>query len=56
MFRMEIDTNDDAFYGRDKIVEICRILKECIKNLCDGCEEHNIHDINGNYVGEWKLK
>lgn len=53
MFKLSIETRNSAF--EDTALEVTRILEELVADLKAGKEEGNLHDINGNNVGEYKL-
>lgn len=56
MFKLRIDTNNSAFQGEDRIIEICRILEVAILKLNQGNDKEAILlDINGNLVGGYTL-
>ena len=53
MFTLKIETDNDAFQY-DLLDEIKRILHEVSYDILPN-DSGNIHDINGNKVGTWKL-
>ncbi len=57
-FSLRIKTDNDAFQDGDGgKIEIARILRDIIEDLEAGREgEAVVRDINGNRVGEWKLR
>lgn len=55
MFRLRIETKNQAFEEDNKQIEIVRILRELILRLECGNTEGTLHDINGNKVGEYTL-
>ena len=54
MFRLEIDTANDAFVGYPA-GEVARILRETADDLDAGIIAFSIRDSNGNTVGSWEL-
>lgn len=58
MMRIKFDTTNAAFHENDDDLwlESIEILEEIIKNLEHGYKEGNCFDVNGNKVGEWKLR
>lgn len=62
MLELKIRTENAAFadpytgeYDKQcEAIEICRILRNVIKHLEDGCTYGACYDINGNKVGYWK--
>ncbi len=55
MLKIKIDTRNSAFDGLNKRFEIERCLKSVIDRI-NGCDdEGNIHDSNGNNVGNYTL-
>jgi hypothetical protein len=56
MFKLQIDTGNDAFSDSAK-EEIVRILKEKVIPLLEqGVVSSSLRDINGNKVGEFNLR
>jgi hypothetical protein len=57
-FKLNIDCDNDAFYGEQKHAELARILRE----IADRLEEYGgltgtvVRDINGNTVGNAVFK
>ena len=56
MFKVIVKTDNAAFQGDNLRPEVCRILKELLFAVEHGLNEGAIHDINGNRVGEFRLK
>lgn len=56
--RIKFDTKNAAFRENDSDLELqsIEILKEIIEKLENGTKEGNCFDVNGNKVGEWKLR
>lgn len=52
---IEMECNNSAF-DEDPTFEIRRILEEMLDKLDGGMKEGYLLDINGNLVGEYKLK
>lgn len=54
VYRIEIETGNDAFEGENKAFEIARILKELANNIEAINQPRNgaLYDINGNTVGK----
>lgn len=55
MFTLKFKTGNAVFQDF-KEIEIERILKEVSKKVINGTKEDAILDINGNIIGQWKLK
>jgi hypothetical protein len=56
MFKLKIDTKNDAFVDGDLVPEVVRILQVAIQKLESGEDrEARLFDINGNPVGEYTL-
>jgi hypothetical protein len=53
---MKIDTGNAAFNDGYGASEMTRILREVSHQIQNGLMEGNAVDINGNTVGDWKLK
>jgi hypothetical protein len=54
MFRLEIDTDNDAF--NPWYSEVARLLRQLADTLdSDGGTEGSFRDINGNTVGIWSI-
>lgn len=53
MLKMEIATDNMAF---DDPTELPRILKKVAQQIEDGVLNAPVYDINGNRVGEWKIR
>ena len=59
MFRIEIDTENDAFAANDgdATIEVARILRELADDVerhgGPGSGKHRIRDLNGNTVGTY---
>jgi hypothetical protein len=51
MFTVKIKTQNAAFEGEDKALELARILREIAQHLEDGQSEGRVQDSNGNTVG-----
>lgn len=58
MMRIKFDTKNAAFHENDCDLELqsIEILKDIIERLEIGYKEGNCFDVNGNKVGEWKLR
>lgn len=58
MMRIKFDTKNAAFRENylDLELQSIEILKEIIEKLENGTKEGNCFDVNGNKVGEWKLR
>ena len=58
MMRIKFDTKNAAFRENDSDLELqsIEILKDIIERLENGYKEGNCFDVNGNKVGEWKLR
>ena len=59
MMRIKFDTKNAAFdedCGGGLELQSIEILKEIIEKLENGAKEGNCFDVNGNKVGEWKLR
>lgn len=59
MMRIKFDTTNAAFSeecGGGLEWQSIEILKEIIEKIENGCKEGNCFDVNGNKVGEWKLR
>lgn len=59
MMRIKFDTKNAAFdenCGGGLEWQSIEILKEIIEKLETGTKEGNCFDVNGNKVGEWKLR
>jgi len=54
--KIDFKTNNAAFDGDDKPVEIARILREIASRVVLGSTEGTIHDINGNKIGKYSVK
>lgn len=55
MFNLKFKT-DNAAFGEDKEHETVRILREITFKIENGQTEGNIRDINGNMIGNFKLR
>ena len=55
MLKVRIETKNDAFQDGNRKVEICSLLDDIKYALKRGYEKGNLHDTNGNCVGNWKL-
>lgn len=55
MLKIRIETRNAAFQNGNRKVEICNLLDDIKYALKRGYEKSNLHDSNGNYVGNWKL-
>ena len=55
MFKVKIETKNDAFHCGNRRVEIFIILDDIKYTMKRVYEEGNLHDTNGNYCGSWKL-
>lgn len=54
--RLEIDGSGAAFDARPA-TELARLLRETADRIADdGDSEGVLRDINGNYVGEWRVR
>ncbi len=53
MFKVEIETDNEAFDVHYDNQELIRILKEICKDLEEGEMDRVIRDVNGNGVGRW---
>lgn len=58
MMTIKFKTTNAAFRENDGDLELqsIEILKEIIEKLENGYKEGNCFDVNGNKVGEWKLR
>lgn len=55
MFRIEFDTDSEAFDDGLDAEESARILRDVARKLSDGHTSGKVRDVNGNSVGTWKL-
>lgn len=55
MLKIEIETENAAFEGDNKVPECSRILREVTNRLALGRDSGRILDINGNTVGRFEL-
>ena len=46
---------DNAAFADDYIAEHARILSKIAKQIESGKEYGEIHDVNGNNIGEWSM-
>lgn len=54
MFRLEIDTENDAFYPwTTEVARLLRLAAEDIEN--NGSTDGSFRDVNGNAVGVWSI-
>ena len=56
MFSLKLKTDNAAFSDGNKSYEISRILREIADKIEDGNTEGSIRDINGNRIGEFKIR
>lgn len=58
MMTIKFKTTNAAFHENDcdLWLESIEILEEIIKKLEHGYKEGNCFDVNGNKIGEWKLR
>jgi hypothetical protein len=55
MFKLEFSTDNAAFEGDSKWMEIDKILRDVADRAGDGQTSGTIRDSNGNRVGAWSL-
>ena len=55
MFRVEIDTSNDAF-GHEWYEEVGRLLRDIAKRICEGELDGALRDANGNCVGVFEME
>lgn len=55
MFRLEIETSNDAFQG-DPQVELARIITGVASRLAMGDLSGTVRDVNGNTVGQFQYQ
>ena len=56
MFNLKIKTDNAAFDDGEKTNEVCRILEAVIESLKVGYQDGGCRDVNGNKVGDWRLR
>lgn len=55
MFKMELDTSNDAFEGNNGKAEMARILRETAERIESGALQDYIRDVNGNRTGHFSF-
>ena len=57
MFRLEIETENEAFQDENKAPEVARILEELAKRIATISDTHReagpVFDVNGKHVGAY---
>ena len=56
MFRMEFETENEAFSDGNAAAEIWRILREIASRVASGYTSGKVRDTNGNSVGTWEVE
>ncbi len=54
-FRLEIQTDNDAFVGITGPTEVARILHKVESQVTYGQTQGTVMDVNGNTVGSWSM-
>lgn len=55
VFRLTIETNNDAFTNGRKPIELARLLNVVAKRIRNGETEGQVRDANGNTVGRFEV-
>lgn len=56
MLTVKIKTDNAAFGGADKALELARMLREIAQKIERGHTEGKVYDLNGNPVGAFACK
>jgi hypothetical protein len=56
MFKLEFETDNDAFQSGDNQEEVAKILATIAKEIAAGKKYDNVRDVNGNKIGYWLVK
>ena len=56
MFKLEIIDTSNAAFEDGRSAEVARILRNTANRLGQGQTAGNLHDANGNPVGQWYLE
>lgn len=55
MLEVKFETDNAAFDGRGRNIEVARILRGLAKKVESGEDSGKVMDFNGNSVGTWRL-